>query len=181
MSAGNRAISLKLGTTREATAGLRMASAASPLPETEHELPKLQVLTLFKGPRPRRFARVPTHTVGVHPEQREYPRASLRLPLRLRSVDGVEEKYPVTLVTRDLSATGVCFLCPRELPLSACLELEIVLVSRPLGRGNVMMITIATVRRIELAATPGWFGVAASFDDMEFGRDDMIPSRFLDE
>src|SRR5437667_36459 len=77
--------------TRKATAGLRMASAASPLPETEHELPKLQVLTLFKGPRPRRFARVPTHTVGVHPEQREYPRASLRLPLRLRSVDGVEE------------------------------------------------------------------------------------------
>ena len=54
------------------------------------------------------------------------------------------------------------------------------LVSRPLGRGNVIMITIATVRRIEPAATPGWFGVAASFDDMEFGRDDVIPSRFLD-
>ena len=180
MSAGNRAISLKLGTTREATAGPRVSGATTAVPVTQQPSPKLRVLPLFNGARPRRFARVPTHTVGVHPEQREYPRASLRLPLRLRSVDGVEEKYPVTLVTRDLSATGVCFLCPRELPVGACLELEIVLVSRPLGRGNVMMITIATVRRIEPAATPGWFGVAASFDDMEFGRDDVIPSRFLD-
>jgi hypothetical protein len=26
---------------------------------------------------------------------------------------------------------------------------------------------------------PGWYGIAASFDDVQFDRDDRIPSRFL--
>jgi hypothetical protein len=26
---------------------------------------------------------------------------------------------------------------------------------------------------------PGWYGVAASFDDVQFDRDDGVPSRFL--
>jgi hypothetical protein len=26
---------------------------------------------------------------------------------------------------------------------------------------------------------PGWYGVAASFDDVQFDRDDRVPSRFL--
>jgi hypothetical protein len=32
---------------------------------------------------------------------------------------------------------------------------------------------------VEAAATPGWHGIAASFDDVEFDRDDLVPSRFL--
>jgi hypothetical protein len=39
--------------------------------------------------------------------------------------------------------------------------------------------TLAHVERIEPAATPGWYGIAASFDDVEFDRDDSVPSRFL--
>jgi len=132
------------------------------------------------GPEhPRRFVRVPTHTVGVHPEHREYPRAALNLPLRLRAVGGVPEEYPVTLVTRDVSSTGVYFLCPKELALGASIELEIILVSKPLGLGNVAMVTRAHVCRTEPAAMPGWFGIAAAFDDVQFDRDDRIPSRFL--
>src|SRR5499433_4403042 len=57
----------------------------------------------------RRFALVPTHAVGVFHEQREYPRASLRLPLRLRGVEGRAEDFPITLVTRDISSSGVYF------------------------------------------------------------------------
>ncbi len=128
--------------------------------------------------QPRRFARVPTHAVGMHPEQREYPRATLKLPLRLRGVNGIAEKFPVTLVTRDISSTGVYFLCPRELSAGSSLEIEVVLVSRPLGRGNVAMVTLAEVRRVEPAATPGWYGVAASFEQVEFDRDDLVPSRY---
>jgi PilZ domain len=127
---------------------------------------------------PRRFARVPTHAIGAHPEHREYPRATLKLPLRLRSINHVFEKFPVTLVTRDISSTGVYFLCPKQLALGASVELEIVLVSRPLGHGNVVLTTRAHVQRFEEAATPGWFGIAASFDDVEFDRDDRVPSRF---
>ena len=128
---------------------------------------------------PRRFARVPTHAVGVHPEHREYPRATLKLPLRLRSVNKVAEDFPITLVTRDISSTGVYFLCSRPLPIGAAIEIEIVLVSKPMGHGNVVLATSAHVQRCEPASTPGWHGVAASFDDVQFDRDDSIPSRFL--
>jgi hypothetical protein len=48
-----------------------------------------------------------------------------------------------------------------------------------MGRGNVVVATMARVRRLELAAMPGWYGVAVLFDDMAFDRDDRVPSRFL--
>jgi c-di-GMP-binding flagellar brake protein YcgR len=115
----------------------------------------------------------------VHPELREYPRATLKLPLKLRSVNRVAEEFPITLVTRDISSTGVYFLCPKPLSAGAALELDIVLVSRPLGQGNVVLATDAHVQRIEPAAMPGWYGIAASYDDVQFDRDDSIPSRFL--
>jgi hypothetical protein len=158
--------------------------AAAPLmvPQLETEatrVPALRVVPLLTDTQPRRFVRVPTHAVGVHPEHREYPRATLRLPLRLRSVNDILEQFPVTLVTRDISSTGVFFLCPKQLALGTRIELEIVLVSRPMGRGNVVVATMARVQRLEPAAMPRWYGVAALFDDMSFDRDDRVPSRFL--
>src|ERR1700737_4373123 len=74
---------------------------------------------LFRPELPLRFIRVPTHAVGVHPEHREYPRASLQLPLKLHSINGIVEDFPVTLVTRDISPTGAYFLCPSQLPWNA--------------------------------------------------------------
>ena len=140
-------------------------------------VPSLRVMPLRPVNPVRRFARVPTHAVGVFPEQREYPRASLRLPLRLRSVNGRAEDFPITLVTRDISSSGVYFLCPRNLAIHTAIELEVVLVSRPLGRGNVVIVSHAQVKRSEPAAMPGWYGIAASFEDLEFDRDDDIPAR----
>jgi hypothetical protein len=141
--------------------------------------PTLRVVPLLRPTQPRRFARVPTHAVGVYPEQREYPRASLRLPLRLRGVNHVAEKFPITLVTRDISSTGVYFLCPKQIAIGTPIDLEIVLVSRPLGLGNVSIHSLAKVERIEPAAMPNWFGIAASFEDVEFDRDDGSPRQFL--
>jgi len=129
--------------------------------------------------QPRRFARVPTHAVGVHPEHREYPRATLKLPLRLCGVNNIPEESPVTLVTRDISSTGVYFLCPRPLPIGASLDIEVILVSKPLGHGNVVLATKAHVQRYEPASMPGWYGIAAAFDDVQFDRDDRVPTRFL--
>jgi len=139
-------------------------------------VPALRVMPLRPLNPVRRFARVPTHAVGVFPEQREYPRASLRLPLRLRSVNSRAEDFPITLVTRDISSSGVFFLCPRDLAAQTSIELEVVLVSRPMGRGNVVIVSKARVTRTEPAAMPGWFGIAASFEDLEFDRDDDIPA-----
>ena len=158
------------------------ARAAVGIPRPALEVPRipaLRLVPLLVPAQPRRFVRVPTHAVGVHPEHREYPRATLNLPLRLRSVDDMREDSPITLVTRDISSTGVYFLCPKGLAAGTPIELEIVLVSKPMGRGNVVMVTMAHVRRTEAAAMPGWYGVAASFDDVQFDRDDGLPSRFL--
>jgi hypothetical protein len=178
MGATNRAASIRSGETETVRAKL-----APPLPEVVAaqpvRVPALRVTPLLTPGQPRRFVRVPTHAVGVNHEQREYPRASLKLPLRLRSVGAVAEDFPVTLVTRDISSTGVFFLCPKEIAVGALVELEIVLVSRPMGHGSVVIVSTARVQRIEPAAMPGWYGVAAAFDDVKFDRDDGLPSRFL--
>ena len=44
---------------------------------------------------------------------------------------------------------------------------------------KTVLVTVAHVCRVENAAVPGWFGVAASFGDVRFDRDDGLPSRFL--
>ena len=169
MSASNLALSVKAPSMQPQPAA----------PDSATGGPALCCKPLLRPQLPRRFIRVPTHAVGVHPEHREYPRASLKLPLKLHSVDGIVEDFPVTLVTRDISSTGVYFLCPKQLPMNAAIGLQIVLVSRPLGQGNVVMASNARVRRVHHADMPGWFGIAANFDDVSFDRDDFIPSRYL--
>jgi hypothetical protein len=183
MSATNLArpvTSISSGALGEPRPRVIFAAACPSVVAAPARVPQLRVVPLQGDTQHRRFARVPTHAVGVHPEHREYPRAALKLPLRLRGINRVPEKFPITLVTRDISSTGVYFLCPKKVAVGACVELEIVLISRPLGQGNVVAATTAHVLRIELAATPGWYGVAASFDDVQFDRDDGVPSRFLD-
>ena len=178
MGATNRALPIETAPANVVAEALRPASPAGPQPVAD-AVPVLRVLPLRTETQARRFARVPTHAVGAHPEHREYPRATLQLPLRLRSVNNVAEKFPITLVTRDISSTGVYFLCPKQVAVGTAVELEIVLVSRPLGLGNVVVATSARVQRLEPAAMPGWYGVAASFDDVQFDRDDCVPDRFL--
>ena len=178
MSATKRATPFESWPAKPAAEPREALAGPQPLADVPH-VPVLRVAPLLGPTQPRRFLRVPTHAVGVHPEHREYPRATLNLPLRLRASAGVPEQSPITLVTRDISSTGVYFLCPRQLPVGASIELEIVLVSKPLGLGNVVMATMAHVCRSEAAAMPGWFGIAAAFDDVQFDRDDRIPSRFL--
>lgn len=178
MSAPYRAI-LPETWSAEAAAKSRQAAAGPQLVTDPLRSPALRLTPLLRPELPRRFTRVPTHAVGTHPEHREYPRASLKLPLRLRSVSGVLEDFPITLVTRDISSTGLFFLCPKQLTVGNAIELEVVLVSKPLGRGSVVMATLARVRRVEAAAMPGWYGIAAYFDDVQFDRDDRIPSRYL--
>ena len=50
---------------------------------------------------------------------------------------------------------------------------------KPMGQGNVVLATRAHVQRYEAAAMPGWYGIAATFDDVQFDRDDRMPSRYL--
>lgn len=178
MSAAKLAIPFELWSPKPSTEGHEPSAGSQPVADVPR-VPVLRVAPLLRPTQPRQFLRVPTHAVGIHPEQRGYPRASLNLPLRLRGAGGVPEEFPVTLVTRNISSTGVYFLSPRQLSVGASIELEIVLVSKPLGLGNVVMAAMARVCRAEAAAMPGWYGIAAAFDDLQFDRDDRIPSRFL--
>ncbi len=128
--------------------------------------------------KPQAFTRVPTHVVGAVHERRAYPRAALRLPLRLKRVAGQREALDVSLLTKNISSSGVYFLCPFGIEPDTPIELEVALVERPLGRGSVRMSTAAHIVRAEPAETPGWQGLAASFDDITFERDEPIPPRF---
>jgi hypothetical protein len=133
------------------------------------------------APAPRRFVGVPTHAVGVIPERRRSPRASLALPLRLIHVAGGTEAPPVPLVIKNISSSGVFFLSPKPLEPGTAIEMEVGLIKRPLGCGSVLMRTAAHVVRSESSheTNPGWHGYAASFDDIAFNRDDTVPRRYL--
>jgi hypothetical protein len=149
--------------------------AVSPLREVENRTEN--VIAISGKPGPRRFARVPTHTIGVASERRRYPRACLSLPLRLTRIGDAVEPVPVTLVTRNISSSGIYFLAPREIEPGMAIELEVALVDRPLGFGRVQMCTAAHIVRAEDTETPGWRAYAASFDDFALQRDDALPIR----
>jgi hypothetical protein len=83
---------------------------------------------------------------------------------------------PVTLVTKNISSSGIYFLAPRHIEPGTAIELQVSLIERPLGRGSVRLKTAAHVVRIEVCGVPGWSGFAASFDDIDFDRDDLLPS-----
>jgi hypothetical protein len=150
-------------------------------------LPKLQFpITSANGPvrevhqihpdlHHKNFLRVPTHAISVAEDRRRSPRAYLSLPLQLTSIDGQSEMAPVTLVTKNISSTGVYFLAPRNIAPGTAIELQVALIERPLGRGSVRLRTAAHVIRIEDCDVPGWSGFAASFDDIDFDRDDLVP------
>src|SRR5260370_9427792 len=156
------------------TPAVAAARAAQPA-SRPGQAPALRVLPVLRDTQPRRFVRVPTHAIGADPELREYPRAILKLPLRLRRVNHILEEFPVTLVTRDISSTGVYFLCPKPLEAGASIELEILLVSRPPGPGDVPLVTTAQVQRPEPPPPPKLYGLAPSFDASESDPHRRIP------
>jgi hypothetical protein len=151
-------------------------AAVSPLREFESRTEPLRIAS--GKPGPLRFARVPTHAVGVARERRSSPRAYLSLPLRLTRVGDMAEPMPVTLVTRNISSSGIYFLAPREFEPGTAIELEVALVERPMGMGTVQMCTAAHIVRAEASDTPGWRGYAATFDDFALRRDDILPRRY---
>lgn len=123
---------------------------------------------------PRGIARVPTHTVGRVSERRAYVRARLSLPLSVQRVAGQRDTEQGLLRTQDISSSGVFFLSPRRIDPGTPIEIEVLLVDRPFGRGAVRMCATAHVVRAEDAEKSGWHGLAAAFDDISFRRDESL-------
>jgi hypothetical protein len=122
--------------------------------------------------RPRGINRVPTHTVGRARERRAYARARLSLPLRLERVAGQRHTQHYFLQTADISSSGLFFLSPLRIEAGTPIELEVKLIAQPVARATVHMSAIAHVVRTETAEKPGWYGVAAAFDDISYRRDE---------
>lgn len=119
---------------------------------------------------------VRTFEFEVAENRRNYPRLPLQFPLRIRRVAGQARPVADSLVTQDISSTGVYFLAPMHLEQGAPVELEIGLTDRPRGRERVRMRARARVVRVHSAPQPGWHGVAVTFDEIAFDRDDPEPA-----
>ena len=146
--------------------------------QTSEGRSRARVTALPWSARPRGFARVPTHVVEVTHERRLYPRAALRLPLRVKRVAGQRELVNGRLLTKNISSSGVYFFCPLWIEPGTSVDLEVELVSRPRGRGNVFMIATAQIVRMDPSVSGSGYGAAAAFDDITFHRDDALPPRF---
>jgi PilZ domain len=125
--------------------------------------------------QPRGINRVPTHTVGRVRERRAYARARLSLPLRLERVAGQCHTQHYFLQTTDISSSGLFFLSPLRIEAGTPIELEVKLIAQPVARATVHMSAVAHVVRAEAAEKPGWYGVAAAFDDISYRRDEKFP------
>jgi hypothetical protein len=101
--------------------------------------------------------------------------------MRLLRVAEQPEPFPVTLVTRNISSSGIYFLAPRVISPGAAIELEVARLERPAGQGRVQMCTAAHIVRCDAVDMPGWYGYAASFDDFALRRDDVVPMRRCDQ
>jgi hypothetical protein len=128
--------------------------------------------------KPKGIARVPTHAVRPPEERRTYARAKLSLPLRVKRVAGQRERPAEALRTSNISSSGVLFLCPQRIEPGTPIEIEVCLVDRPFGRGTVKMTTESHIVRAELSSRPGWYWLAATFDDITFQREERLLSRF---
>ena len=166
MSASNALVWDGLHSLPEPTAKL---GAAPALPEKPivPRVPALRVMPLLRSPQPRRFVRVPTYAVGVHMESAAPARpASVASEIAQRfrrhgGLPGFAGDPRHQFLRRVLPSS------PRSLAIDTAIELDIVLVNRPLGYGNVV-VSKARVRRVEPANMPGWFGNRASFEDFAF-------------
>jgi hypothetical protein len=122
--------------------------------------------------------RIPAHIAGRAHERRNYARARLSFSLRVRRIAGQREDRARPLRTKDISSSGVYFLSPRRVEPGTPIQLELLIVDRPLGRGSVRMCTEAHVVRADKGPNSGWYGLAAAFDDISFLRDAPLRPRF---
>ncbi len=108
----------------------------------------------------------------VTDNRRVYPRLPLQFPVRMKRVAGQPAESLESLVTQNISSTGVYLLVPFRVEPETPIELEIGLTDRPRGRERVRMHTTAHVVRTDPAGKPGWHGLAVTFDEITFERDD---------
>jgi len=103
------------------------------------------------------------------PERRRYPRFTAGLPLRLKVVGGRVEPDPAPLLTQNLSKTGLCFPSPQRIEPGQSIEVEVTLIGVGLVGNNIYISGTGYIVRAESAEKPGWYELAAAFDESPSG------------
>jgi hypothetical protein len=103
------------------------------------------------------------------PERRRHPRFTAWLPLRLKAVGGIVEPNPAPLVTQNLSKTGLCFPSPKRIEPGQSIEVEVTLPGAGLGGNDTSISSTGYIVRAESTKEPGWYGLAAAFDESPSG------------
>lgn len=103
------------------------------------------------------------------PERRRHPRFTAFLPLRVKGVGGLVEPNPAPLVTQNLSKTGLCFPSPQRIEPGQSIEVEVTLLGAGLGGNTIRVSGTGYIVRAESSKTPGWYRLAATFDESPSG------------
>jgi len=99
------------------------------------------------------------------PERRRYRRSIACLPLRLNSVAGKIEPAPVVVPTQNISKAGVCFPAPRRIEPGQLIEVEVAFPGALRSGRDIHISAEGYIVRIEPGNKPGWYKLAAAFDE----------------
>jgi hypothetical protein len=69
------------------------------------------------------------------------------------------------LVTQNLSKTGLCFPSPKRIEPGQSIEVEVTFLGAARGGKNIRVSGAGYIVRAESAKTPGWYRLAATFDE----------------
>ncbi len=105
------------------------------------------------------------------PERRRHPRFTAWLPLRVKAVGGIVQHDPPSLVTQNLSKTGLCFPAPQHIEPGRSIEVEVILRGAGLGDIDVNISGTGYIVRSEPTKTPGWYKLAATFEEPSSGEE----------
>src|ERR1700737_3694077 len=99
------------------------------------------------------------------PERRRYPRFITWLLFQLPAGAGKSDPAAVTLVTQNISKAGLCFPAPRRLEPGQAIEVEVTLAGFGPDGKDINISGEGYVVRIEPGNKPGWYKLAAEFDE----------------
>jgi hypothetical protein len=99
------------------------------------------------------------------PERRRSRRFTAWLPLRVTAVGGRIERTPLTLLTQNISKTGLCFPAPSRIEPGQLIQVEVILPGAAPDRKDARISSEGWVVRIEPGRKPGWYKLAAVFDE----------------
>jgi|SRR5712671_6353193 len=104
------------------------------------------------------------------PERRRYPRFTVWLPLRVTAVGGRIEPKPLTLLTQNISKTGLSFPAPSRIEVGQFIQVEVTLPGAGLDRKDIHIPGEGCIVRIEPGRRAGWYKLAVVFHEPEAGN-----------